>query len=84
MSFSSYFRKKLSNAVKIQDNINFIEKYRQINLHGKRSIPPRQYPLTRDTRLSDLAGRQGDDYTTPRRYRPNSDEVYYDVDWFKR
>jgi len=25
-----------------------------------------------------------DDYTTPRRYRPNSDEVYYDVDWFKR
>ena len=84
MSFSSYFRKKLSNAVKIQDNSNFIEKYRQINLHGKRSIPLRQYPLTRDTRLSDLAGRQGDDYTTPRRYRPGSDEVYFDVEWFKR
>lgn len=84
MSFSSYFREKLSNTVRNQENSNFIEKYRRINLYGKKQVSRRQYPLTRDIRLSDLAGRQGADYTTPRRYRPNSDEVYYDVDWFKR
>ena len=84
MSFSSYFRKKLSNTVKDREDYDFIEKYRSIKLLEKKSCPTRQYPLTRETRLSDLAGRQTGDYATPRRYRPGSDEVYFDVEWFKR
>lgn len=82
MKFVSYFRIKLSDIVKHQDEDIFIK-----NTYRSRTIKlgnTRQYPLTRDTRLSDLAGRLGDEYASPRRYRPQSDEVYYDIDWFKR
>jgi len=61
MSFSSYFRKKLSNAVKIQDNSNFIEKYRQINCMGKDQFP---YVNIRSPAIRAFRTSQGDSETT--------------------
>lgn len=82
MSYRSYFRNKLSKIVKYQNDDSFIKNYKENRTINLKNL--RQYPLTRDTRFSDLAGQISEGSSTPRRYRPNSDEVYYDVEWFKR
>lgn len=82
MSYASCYRMKLSEIVKYRDGDASIKNYHQN--HALESKGPRRYPLTRDVRLSDLAGRRSSRDMAPRRYRPGSDEVYYDILWFKR
>jgi hypothetical protein len=84
MTFSSFFRQRLNQITKHIEEPNYIRKYRSQRRQHNQAGQFRQYPLGRNERLSDMAGRTHEKGTAPRRYRPNSSEVYYDIDWFSR
>lgn len=84
MSFSSFFRQRLNQIIALRDEPNNLRKYRPQRKQFNKASLFRHYPLGRSQRLSDAAGRTYLEGTTPRRYRPNSSEVYYDVEWFSR